>query len=272
MFDRGLHYGDGLFETIAIRPFDSFRAHPFLSYHIARLSLGLERLSFPKINIDQLLQDLAQFIECVNQVQASSESWILKLIITRGQSKRGYIPETDSVPNIFMTQNPYPTYPDALYSEGIAVEWSDVILPIDPQLAGIKHLNRLPQVLAATRAFGTPTLNACQEVLLCNVNGYVIEGTKSNLFIVDANNEIKTPRLTESGVSGVMRAWIIAQLKAAGLGAVEVDVTPIDLQEAKEIFLCNSIIGIWPVRRLAEQTFTVGKISKKMQLMLKNLS
>lgn len=255
--DRGLHYGDGLFETIAMVNPNHFFTHPLFSYHTQRLCSGLERLQFPCLDIEQLFKDIEKFV-CYAQ-KSSLDPWILKLIITRGTNKRSYLPEKNAQPNILMFKNDFVTYPSSFYTEGINLAWGDVILPVDPQLAGIKHLNRLPQVLASAQL---NMLTDCQEILLCNAKGYVIEGTKSNVFWVGADNQIRTPCLKESGVAGVMRAWIIEKLRAQQLSVIEVKSTPDEVQEAKEIFLCNSIFGIWPVKKLAHRHYSVGAISK----------
>lgn len=259
LYDRGLHYGDGIFETISIRNIDTLSQHPFFHYHLQRLKLGLEKLLFPVIDFEVLLKEVNAFIRNANKVQPV---WILKLIITRGQSGRGYTP-SHSQPNIILLQNKYPTYPEAFSTEGIEAGWSKIQLPIDPQLAGIKHLNRLSQVLASIE-----TPSTCQEVLLCNARKNVIEGSKSNLFVV-IKGQIFTPCLKDSGVQGVMRSYLLQHLRTKRYFVEERVLFEADLAQAEEIFVCNSIIGIWPIRRLLHQTYKVGSVTKMLQAALK---
>ncbi len=259
-YDRGLHYGDGVFETITIRNIDFLQQHPFYNYHLQRLKLGLEKLFFPDIDFEVLLNEVNAFIAKANSIQAI---WVLKLMITRGQGGRGYRPHDYSQPNIILLQRNYPIYPETFSTDGIDVEWSNIVLPIDPQLAGIKHLNRLSQVLASIEASST-----CQEVLLCNARGNVIEGSKSNIFVV-INDQVFTPCLKDSGVRGVMRAYLLNCLKTKGYFVEERLLFASDLAKAEEIFVCNSIIGIWPIRRLLHQTYRVGSLTKMLQTTLK---
>ncbi|MGE4349528.1 MAG: aminodeoxychorismate lyase [Candidatus Berkiella sp.] len=259
-YDRGLHYGDGVFETITIRNIDFLQQHPFYNYHLQRLKLGLEKLFFPDIDFEVLLNEVNAFIAKANRIQAI---WVLKLIITRGQGARGYRPHDYSQPNVILLQRNYPIYPETFSTDGIDVEWSNIVLPIDPQLAGIKHLNRLSQVLASIGASST-----CQEVLLCNARGNVIEGSKSNIFVV-INDQVFTPCLKDSGVRGVMRAYLLNCLKTKGYFVEERLLFASDLAKAEEIFVCNSIIGIWPIRRLLHQTYRVGSLTKMLQTTLK---
>lgn len=259
-YDRGLHYGDGVFETITIRNIDFLQQHPFYNYHLQRLKLGLEKLFFPDIDFEVLLNEVNAFIAKANSIQAI---WVLKLMITRGQGGRGYRPHDYSQPNVILLQRNYPIYPETFSTDGIDVEWSNIVLPIDPQLAGIKHLNRLSQVLASIEASST-----CQEVLLCNARGNVIEGSKSNIFVV-INGQVFTPCLKDSGVCGVMRAYLLNCLQTKGYFVEERLLFASDLAKAEEIFVCNSIIGIWPIRRLLHQTYRVGSLTKMLQTTLK---
>lgn len=259
-YDRGLHYGDGVFETITIRNVDFLQQHPFYNYHLQRLKLGLEKLFFPDIDFEVLLKEVNTFIAKANRVH---KIWILKLMITRGQGGKGYKPHHNSQPNVILLQRNYPIYPESFSKDGIEVGWSNIVLPIDPQLAGIKHLNRLSQVLASIEAPST-----CQEVLLCNARGNVIEGSKTNLFVV-MNGRVFTPCLKDSGVCGVMRTYLLNYLQTKGYFVEERLLSASDLAKAEEIFVCNSIIGLWPIRRLLHQTYKVGSLTKMLQTILK---
>lgn len=186
------------------------------------------------------------------------------------------MPDLAVQPNVHLIPYPWPAYPNHYPTQGIAVDFSRVTLPIDPLLAGIKHLNRLTYVLAAIEynieCNQEKHINA-QEMLLCNPDGFVVEGLKSNLFIVK-DGRVITPKLDRCGVAGVMRAWIIDTLSDFRVTVEEADITPDLLMHADEIFLCNSLILLWPVNRVAqknmtEQPFQVGRISK---LLLKRIN
>ncbi|MBI2779452.1 MAG: aminodeoxychorismate lyase [Gammaproteobacteria bacterium] len=148
----------------------------------------------------------------------------------------------------------WPEYPPAFWVEGVAVRLCSTRLGSNPALAGIKHLNRLEQVLARSE-WDDP---AIPEGLMLDGEGYVIEGTMSNLFIV-RNGRLLTPDLTQCGVAGVMRGCILDGARDAG---IPVDITQITLDDVKssdEVFLCNSLIGVWPVRHCAEIDFSAHR-------------
>lgn len=240
--DRGLHYGDGLFETIAVtdgRP----RQWP---RHMARLARGCRALQLPPPDSEQLLSEAGSLCE-------GKKRAVLKLIITRGSGGRGYRFPDVQQPTRILTLHPSPEYPHAYYQQGVTLTICNTRLGINPQLAGIKHLNRLEQVLARNELPAD-----CQEGVMCDVQGKVIEGTMSNLFIVEAGWLI-TPDLSQSGVAGVMRERVleIAQQRDVQT-AVEV-LTVERLRKATACFVTNSLIGIWPVRRLDDINYIQGE-------------
>lgn len=132
-----------------------------------------------------------------------------------------------------------------------------------PALAGIKHLNRLEQVLAR-REWDDP---AIAEGLLCDEHGQVIEGVMSNLFVV-AQGRVLTPNLSECGVAGIMRAYLLAQSQALGFTSVVAPLSQAGLYEAEEVLLCNSVIGIWPVAQIDRDgqwhTLPVGPVTRHL--------
>jgi 4-amino-4-deoxychorismate lyase len=136
----------------------------------------------------------------------------------------------------------------------------------NPQLAGIKHLNRLEQVLAR-QEWNDPDI---REGLLLDAEGFMIEGTMSNLFTVTGKS-LATPDLTGCGVAGIMRTVVLEQAASLGL---DVTVKPLPLaavQQADEVFLTNSLIGIWPMIELENRAWNPGPVTRQMQECLANL-
>lgn len=237
--DRGLQYGDGLFETLAVRD-----GVPRLwERHLQRLARGCERLSIPAPDYDLLREE-------AEQVGTGMRRGVLKLIVTRGSGGRGYRPPISPQPTRIVSVHPWPPYPDTWRREGITVRVCRQRLARNPRLAGLKHLNRLEQVLARSE-WNDPLV---PEGLMQDDSNHVIEGTQSNLFIVH-DGRLITPDLSESGVEGIMRGLILEIGSALGYACEIRSVNLSDLFQAQELFLCNSLIGIWPVRRLQEAVY-----------------
>ncbi len=247
--DRGLHYGDGLFETLAV--IDG--CCPFWDRHMRRLQHGCQRLQLPIPDIAVLQAEAQQLIE--NETRA-----VLKLIITRGEAGRGYrYPEPTQATRILICQ-PWPNHPVQNWQDGVQVRFCDTTLARQPRLAGLKHLNRLEQVLARNE---WQDLNIA-EGLLSDENGNVIEGTISNLFMLQ-NGILHTPDLSHCGVAGIMREVILELAASEGIPINIATIKKEHLLKADEIFLSNSLIGLWPVKRLHGQAFTKGDVSQKLQ-------
>lgn len=229
--DRGLHYGDGLFETLAvfsgeIRCWDD---------HWRRLSEGCRKLGLQCPERALLEQEVYE--SC-----GGTSRKVVKILLTRGSGPRGYrVPPKTSTRRILVASD-WPEYPSRHVQEGVRVRLCYTRLGHNPTLAGIKHCNRLEQVLARQE-----WQDEAEEGLMLDLDGNVIEGTMSNVFLVKGDTLV-TPDLARCGVAGVTRQRIIEQ--APGLG-VPVEVSDIKLEqvhEAQGIFLCSTVIGLWPVR------------------------
>jgi len=248
VMDRGLHYGDGLFETIAVRN-GSLR---FLDYHLDRLSDGCRRLSiqFPgKGKIGKEARGLAS--EC--------QFGTVKILLTRGVGRRGYAPPGKQVPNrlIGLFDGGRPS--QAPYETGVAIKLCETIISVNPTLAGLKTLGRLEQVLARSEW----TEAGISDGLMSTRDGTVVCGTMTNLFLV-TGGELRTPDLRQCGISGVMRRVIMEQARVLGIECSEREVSVEDLYAAKEIFLTNSLIGIWPVVRLETRDYAIGPCTRRL--------
>lgn len=247
--DRALHYGDGLFETIAV-----IKGSPrYWARHIARLQRGCERLGIP-------IPESLALREEVARVTGDEAACVVKIIITRGSGGRGYRPPAVVEPTRLVMCYPFPEYPPAHAIEGIAIRLCDTPLGCNPRLAGIKHLNRLEQVLARSE-WSDDTI---AEGIMLDSEGHLIDGTMSNLFLV-IDGALYTPELSRCGVEGVMRAAVI---EAARRNAIPLHTVPLKqtlLAEAEEIFITNALIGLWPVNRCGEHRFSVGPITRRLQ-------
>ena len=183
---------------------------------------------------------------------APSRDCILKLIVTRGEGGRGYTPPADAVVTIITQWHPLPAGIQDAYLNGIASFYCDHPLSINPHTAGIKHLNRLDQVLASIQlARAADAVPAIKEGLMCDVDGYVLEGTRTNLFAV-IDGKLCTPDLSRAGVAGVMRTFLLQQFNAAGVFVEVGQISKNDLRLASELFVCNSVLGIWPVTQIQQ--------------------
>lgn len=236
VFDRGLQFGDGLFETFAV--IDG--GIPRWAAHLARLRQGLARLHFDHIRLATIDAEVRALVAGV------PGRWVGKLIVTRGSSFRGYrIPEHPQAQRILVL-HPWPRRPARNWREGVAVRLCETRLGNQPLLAGLKHLNRLEQVLARAEWSGDEPA----EGLMCDQRGRLIEGTMSNLFLRQGRRVVTAP-LLECGVAGVMREWVIDRLlKHADLDLFYESVLPVDLAGVDELFLTNSLFGIWPILRV----------------------
>lgn len=249
--DRGLHYGDGLFETIAVRN----GASVLWDAHMRRLALGCRRLALPSFDTGLLGNEAVQLCGGV-------ERGVLKIIITRGSGGRGYrVPVAGAVqPTRIVALYPWPDYPDTFWTQGISVRVCKTRLGHNPALAGIKHLNRLEQVLARSE-WDDPDV---AEGLMLDQDGHVIEGTMTNLFIV-RHGCLRTPDVSHCGVAGVMRDRVLDAARELGIECEMGVVTRKDVKSAEEIFLCNSVIGVWPVREMEGATFEVnGAVTRRI--------
>jgi len=233
--DRGLSYGDGVFETILL-----VDSQPVLfQQHLARLKRGCETLKIPVV-FDTLGQQIQRMLDLAEPGRS-----ILKVIVTRGAGGRGYQPIDGNDPNVIISLLPAPDIDPEMYRSGVNLRLCRHRLPLNPLLAGIKHLNRLDQVMAAAELS-----SADFEGLMLDTNGSVIEGTRSNLFVGSAAGGWVTPRLDACGVEGTLRAYLLSQ--PGPLGEVtEGSVTMERLAGGDMVFVCNSVFGVIPVKQLA---------------------
>lgn len=250
--DRGLQFGDGLFETIAV-----YNNTPLcLDEHLSRLRRGCLTLKIPFVEHALIKQEIETVI-------GERERAVIKLIYTRGCSERGYGFSENIRPNRIISRSSWPDFPTANAETGVRTKICSFKYTHSPELAGIKHLNRLEQILAQSEI---PDQSVAEGLVL-DVMGNIIEGTMSNLFLVK-DGVLITPDLSNCGINGVIREKIIDLAAELKLNFRQRAVPGDFLFAADEIFLCNSIIGLWPVKKIDEQCFSVGDITKQIQIKL----
>ena len=250
--DRGLLYGDGLFETIAVLD----GTPQYFDEHLRRLEKGCQKLGIT--SPDQILLQQEAFSLCKGKDRV-----VLKIIITRGKGGRGYNPSACREPSRILSLYEWPDYPADNAEKGVCVRYCETRLPENPTLAGIKHLNRLDQVLARAE-WNDP---AIAEGLMLNFSGHVIEGTMSNLFVIQ-EGVLMTPDLSACGIEGIMRSIVLETASRQGIEYRTCELSPQALMEADEIFITNSLIGIWPVRQIEQQQYHIGDITMRMMTII----
>jgi 4-amino-4-deoxychorismate lyase len=238
ILDRGLQYGDGLFETIAVLDGQPCLWEP----HVRRLLRGCEGLGIPAPDRGLLQAEARQEIAEASPGTARS---VLKIILTRGSGGRGYRPPHQPQPTRILQLAPWPDQPADAATAGVRLRLCTLRLGSNPRLAGIKHLNRLEQILARME-WDAPEL---WEGLLCDQQGSLIEGTMSNLFLW-RHGTLVTPALEACGVAGVAREAILATAAALGVPTAVRAVSLEEAWQAELLLLSNSLIGLWPVRQL----------------------
>jgi len=254
--DRALHYGDGLFETIAIR-----NGEPrFWSLHVDRLQAGCARLGIAVIADSEMRQDLAQALSATN---VDTHYALAKMIVSAGSAERGYRRPDKTRAEVF-TGIFESDRPDAAnIRDGVATLRCETIVAAQPALAGIKTLNRLEQVLARNE-WQDP---AIFEGLMCDADGQLICGTMSNVFLVH-DKTVSTPILDRCGVAGVMRRHVTEVLSASGMPVRECELAWDKLISADEVFLTNSQFGVVPVRSCDAREWSVGPLTSKVLALL----
>jgi 4-amino-4-deoxychorismate lyase len=246
VMDRGLQYGDGLFETLRV----ANGAVRFWDAHYARLQSSCERLDIPAPTAIQLQNEASQVI-------GSTRDAVLKIIITRGVGGRGYRSSTKSLPTRIISLHDLPI---ALPLDGgIEVRWCNTRLARNAQLAGLKHLNRLEQVLAQNEWRD----DSIAEGLMMDTEGELICATAANVFVV-SSGVLVTPDLRFSGIRGVMRTQVLAAAQTLRIEIDERALWPDELSTASEVFVGNAVRGIRSVVKLEQQTWSVGSVARSI--------
>lgn len=243
--DRGLGYGDGLFETIRFAGADA----PLWSRHMRRLAEGCRRLGLPAPDAGTLLAEA----RAVSQGMAQA---VVRITLTRGAGTRGYRPPAQVRSTRIVAAFDPPAWDGAAQADGIRMRLCDVRLAPQPLLAGLKHLNRLEQVLARAE-WSDP---AIAEGLMCDTDGLAISATAANLFAV-FDGALATPCVDRCGVAGVARAEILAAWPHTQVRPIPLEA----LRRSDGLFLSSSVRGILPVRELDGTAFAIDPVVRALQ-------
>ena len=247
--ERGLHYGDGLFETLACvggRP-------RFLALHLERLRAGCARLGIEFPAPEELRREILE-------AAAGADRSIVKVLLTRGPAlARGYGPTGTERPTRLTLRYGWEEDPQ-LAAQGVRVCTAALRLGENPALAGLKHLNRLEQVLARRE----PGTAGFAEALMFSSGGRLISGIMSNVFLVE-DGTLRTPVLDRCGVAGIMRQVVLREAARAGIAAAEAPLEGADLERTRELFLTSAVIGVRPVRELDGRAMSPGAVTRALQ-------
>ena len=244
--DRGFAYGDGVFRTL--RAVDGHPLH--WSRHYAKLHEDCNKLALPCPAESLLLSE-------TRIVAGAHAQAVVKIVVTRGEGLRGYAPPLSPAPLRLVMSTPYTPQPAG---EGIAVHLCRLRLARQPALAGVKHLNRLENVLARSE-WRDP---AVREGLMQDTDGNAICGTMSNLFIVEKSALI-TPDLSNCGVAGMTRDRVITWALGSGIDCTVENLPLQRVLDATEVFLVNSLIGIWRVQTLGTSIWPKAWIADRIR-------
>jgi 4-amino-4-deoxychorismate lyase len=254
--NRAFSYGDGVFETVAIRKGQA----RLWNSHLERLFDSCKRLGIVAPSADALADDLSNALRASN---THSQNAVAKIIVSANIAERGYgRPENtpgETHIGIFDSRS----RPVADYQDGVATRRCTINIATQPALAGIKSLNRLEQVIARNE-WRDPEI---AEGLMCDTEGHLICGTMSNVFVAK-NNSIITPALHRCGVAGVMRRHVIELLSRNNLRVLETDLKWESAMSADELFLTNSQFGLLPIRVCDQFEWPVGPLTRKTMKLL----
>ncbi len=253
-FDRGFAYGDGVFRTL---PVYGGRAHCW-QRHYLRLEADCNVLGIVCPSEEILRDDIARLLE-------EGEDAVIKITVTRGESARGYAVPPLAQPTRVVSKAPLPQYPESHFGDGVALHLCETRLARQPKLAGIKHLNRLENVLARMEWVD----GQLADGLMLDEGGGVIEATMSNLFI-RSGNTLMTPDLSRCGVAGVTRDRILELAPQLGYDTEIRHLRLPEVMDADEVIICNSLYGAWQVRRLVSHTWPLGILAARIREKLKD--
>lgn len=254
--ERGFQYGDGLFETIAIR-----HGEPRLwDYHLQRLGAGCKRLGLKMPGAASLK---ARLDLAISESRHESVFCIAKIIVTAGVLQRGYGRAMPAEPSIYIGMFPALPVNQPAYVKGVATMLCETRLATGSPVAGLKTLNRIEQVLARSECLPTGAF----EGLTLDAEGRLICGTMSNVFIV-SNKVIKTPSLERCGVAGTMRQFVLDLLDQQAVDVEVCDLDWADLVAADEVFIANSQMGAVPVHRCGNHKWAIGDVTRDVMKLL----
>ena len=235
--DRGFAYGDGVFRTLVMRE----GLPENWPQHYQKLVADCSAIGIVCPSAELIMNDLQQLF-LLNDLSENQVA-IAKIIVTRGEGNRGYTPPAITAPMRVVVKSPMPNYPESRFNDGVNLIVCETRLALQPRLAGIKHLNRLENVLARME-WHSPDI---ADGIFLDINDNVIECTAANIFVRFGDTLI-TPSLTQCGVAGVTRQRIIELAHTLALTIVVETLSLEKLLSADEVIICNSLYGAWQVK------------------------
>ncbi len=249
--DRGLSYGDGVFRTFKV--VNGLVIDWPLHYQRLVHDCGAIGIVCPSAEL--LMSDIAHLF-------LIDETAIAKIIVTRGEGARGYAPPAVTMPTRIVIKSKMPSYAKH-YDEGVQLFKCKTLLSYQAQLAGVKHLNRLENVLARAE-WSDPSYF---DGLMLDMEGNVIECTSANIF-ARYGNELHTPLIARCGVAGVTRQSIINLAYLAKLTPITKNIQYDDLLQADEVVICNSVYGALQVRAIADRKWAMTQLATDIRKLL----
>lgn len=247
-WDRGLAYGDGVFRTLVVS-----RGRPKCwQSQYRKLADDCSALAIACPDSEVLLAE-------IRHLCSDDETVCVKIVVTRGAGLRGYAVTAQADPNRILLKSPMPDFPAQNNAAGVRLHLCELRLSLQPRLAGVKHLNRLENVLARME-WNAPQI---ADGLLLDAEGRVIECTMSNIFM-RCGNTLRTPDLSRCGVAGVTRQRILDTAQQLGYRAEIADIPLPELLQADEVIICNSLFGAWQVRTLQETAWPAGSLASQL--------
>ncbi|WP_334058177.1 aminodeoxychorismate lyase [Alteromonas sp. S005] len=246
--DRAFNYGDGVFTTLLV----SEHHVELLPYHLSRLEHDATAI---KLNIDirSLEAAIAEQVKAIKNGSGdnASSKYVLKVHVSGGQAGRGYARSEDSEALVRFSQHPYPVHYDGLANDGATVICAQTRLAIQPLLAGVKHMNRLEQVLVKHEVDDA----GAHDAIVCDTQDNIIEASAGNVFFY-LNDQWYTPSLKGSGVNGVVRQCLIDSLlnDNCSLHVGEYDLSY--LRKASAVVITNALMGVMPVKKIQMPDFS----------------
>lgn len=247
--ERATQFGDGCFTTAAI----IHGAVQLPEAHLQRLREGCERLMMPAVDWTRLESEM----RAAAQPHAQG---VLKVILSAGSGGRGYSRSGVTGATRIVSVSAWPAHYQALRTQGVRLQTSPVRLAQNPLLAGIKHLNRLEQVLIRAHL----DQSDADEALVLDTAGAVVECCAANLFWRQGDR-VFTPDLSLAGVDGIMRRRLMAQMAAAGQACHVVRAEAAQLMAADEVVICNALMPVLPVRQLDDKLFSQRALYHRLQ-------
>ena len=246
IFNRNFQYGDGLFETCVVNNNQIL----FWEKHLSRLDIGCRKLKIKNIEEEIWLKDIKKALSLT-----SKKNCVLKLILSRGNSQRGYSYPDDILPVRVVIAS---EMKNVQAKESFSLEYASSGYHSNPNLAGIKHCNRIEQILARSSL-------KRDEAIMLDENQNIISVTQGNIYFIFGQSLV-TPKLDRCGVIGSRRSLILELAELIELNVEQGNVSMNDAKKADEAFISNSIMGIQSVNSIEEYQLTKRLVTKQIKI------